>query len=64
MTNMAQQDTSSVPSRSERLQVLRKSLDAFIDEIVSARPERAVELKEEFDAAWKELNAELSPTLH
>ena len=41
--------------RSERLETLRSNLDAYIDEIVAARPDRAAALKKEFDAAWKEL---------
>jgi hypothetical protein len=57
MTNPGQ-DTSSLQSqpRSERLETLRRNLDAYIDEIVSARADRAAIVKKEFDAAWKELS--------
>ncbi len=63
MTNPGQQDTSSLQSqpRSERLETLRRNLDAYIDEIVTARPDRAAIVKKEFDAAWKELS---DATLH
>jgi len=57
MTNPGQQDTSSLQSQphSERLETLRRNLDAYIDEIVIARADRAAIVKKEFDAAWKEL---------
>ncbi len=58
------QDTSPTPQRSERLETIRKNLDACIDEIVTARPERAAALKKEFDAVWKELDAEVGATRH
>ena len=60
------QDTSPAPpqERSERLEAIRKNLDACIDEIVAARPDRAAALKKEFDAAWKELGAEVGTTTH
>ncbi|HSD18445.1 MAG TPA: hypothetical protein VLC54_00280 [Anaeromyxobacter sp.] len=63
MTNPGQQDTSSLQSqpRSERLETLRRNLDAYIDEIVTARADRAAIVKKEFDAAWKELS---DATLH
>jgi hypothetical protein len=66
MTNPVQQDMSSVSTqpRSERLEALRHSLDACIDEIVTARADRAAIVKKEFDAAWRELNAEVDPTTH
>jgi hypothetical protein len=66
MTNPVQQNTSPIVSqdRAQRLEALRHNLDACIDEIVTARADRAADLKKEFDAAWKQLGAEVDATLH
>ena len=64
MTSTTPQDPASMKARAERLDALRKSLDTCIDEIVNARADRVASLKKEFDAAWKELNAEVGTTLH
>lgn len=63
-TSTTPQDPASEKAHAERLDALRKSLAACIDEIVDARADRAAILKKEFDAAWKELNAEVDATLH
>jgi hypothetical protein len=65
MTNPGQPQEAASQPRRERLEELRRKLDSCIDEITGSRADRAAAAKKEFDAAWKELNAEVGDvTLH
>ena len=65
MTTPGQPQEATSQPRRERLEELRRKLDSCIDDITGSRADRAAAAKKEFDAAWKELNAEVGDvTLH